>query len=572
MNNITFLMFRRMRAPLLALITTYSVAILGFVVIPGQDAAGNPWHMDFFHAFYFVSFMATTIGFGEIPFEFTAAQRMWATFSIYATVISWVYAIGRLIALVQDSAFQQAMTERRFARRVRRLREHFYLVCGYGDTGSALVEALTEHNQNAVVVEVNQDRVDALRMQNLRQYVPALCGDARRPVHLLQAGLKHPLCAGVVALTNLNEVNLKIAITSKLLHGALAVICRADSRDIEANMASFGTEYIIDPFETFATHLATALQAPSLSLLHEWLSSVRHEELKEPVYPPADGLWVVCSYGRFGKAVCKRLRQEGIEFVVVEAEPEHTGTPEEGFVVGRGTEADTLQQARIERAVGLVAGTDDDANNLSIIMTAKALNPNLFVILRQNLSDNQSIIDAVQADMVMHAGRIIATKIRVLLATPMLHEFIELAFLQDEAWACELISRISGVTNIRVPEVWEVELTPQKAYAVHDALTQDRQVRLGEIGRDPRQREFTLPCIPLLLVREGSRLLLPAAETRLQGNDRLLFCGRYFARTRMEWSLENQDSLNYILTGEAGPQSWLWRALRHKPTTSPDTA
>jgi hypothetical protein len=121
MQNIIFLVFRRMRRPLLILLLTYSITILGLVLIPGRDAAGNVWHMDFFHAFYFISFTATTIGFGEVPYEFTDGQRLWVIISIYSTVVVWIYAIGNLLRLVQDRAFQQAMTERRFARLIRRL-------------------------------------------------------------------------------------------------------------------------------------------------------------------------------------------------------------------------------------------------------------------------------------------------------------------------------------------------------------------------------------------------------------------------------------------------------------------
>ena len=93
----------------------------------------------FFHAFYFVSFMATTIGFGEIPYEFTDAQRLWVSLSLYATVVSWIYAIGTILSLVQDKTFQAAIAENRFARHIRHMREPFHLICGYGETGSALV-------------------------------------------------------------------------------------------------------------------------------------------------------------------------------------------------------------------------------------------------------------------------------------------------------------------------------------------------------------------------------------------------------------------------------------------------
>ncbi len=561
MENIVFVVFRRMRAPLLTLIVTYAVAMLGLVLIPGRDAAGHVWRMDLFHAFYFFSYTATTIGFGELPYELTDAQRLWVTFTIYLTVIVWVYSIGTLIALLQDPAFRQFVSERRFVRRVRRLAERFYLVCGYGETGSALVKALTDRDQLAVVVEINPERVSHLRLEGLRQYVPALCGDAGSPQHLLAAGLQHPRCAGVAALTNFNEVNLKIAIASKLLRPRLPVICRADSRDVEANLASFGTDHIVDPFDTFASRFAVAVRTPGLSLLHRWLTGRRGEALPEPSFPPRQGLWILCGYGRFGKAVLTRMDELGLEVVVVEAAPEHTGTPSGGCVVGRGTEADTLREAGIERAVGLIAGTSDDANNLSIVMTALALKPGLFVVLRQNLQESQPIVEAVKAAMVMHPATIIADKIRVLLATPLLNELEQIASYQPDSWACELLSRITAVVASRVPAVWEVLVDRDGAYAVAHALAGGQRVLLYHVLSDPLERERALAAIALLLLRPGERIVLPEPDTVLRPGDRLLLCGRHQVRDRMEWTLQNRGSLAYILTGEHRPAGHLWRWL-----------
>ncbi|RKZ86486.1 MAG: potassium transporter TrkA, partial [Gammaproteobacteria bacterium] len=331
MNTIIFIFFRRMRQPLLTLVIAYSIAVLGLVLIPGQDSDGNVWHMGFFHAFYFVSYMATTIGFGEIPYAFTDAQRIWVLFSIYATVIGWLYAIGTLLTLVQDKSFQEAITERRFAHRIKQLKEPFYIVCGYGETGEALVSVLTERNQNVVVIDSNPNINNILQMANLRQYVPGLHGDASRPIHLLEAGLEHPLCQGVIAVTNDNEVNLQVAVTSKLLHPDIKVICRADSHEVEDNMSSFGTDYIIDPFDTFAIHLATVIQSPALYLLNQWLTGVRYQSLCHPVYPPQTGFWIVCGYGRFGKTVYQQLRDNGIKPIIIEATPEKTGLTEAGI-------------------------------------------------------------------------------------------------------------------------------------------------------------------------------------------------------------------------------------------------
>lgn len=326
-------------------------------------------------------------------------------------------------------------------------------------------------------------------------------------------------------------------------------------------MASFGTDYIIDPFDTFALHLATAIQAPCLSLLQDWLSLGQGDMLKEPVCPPSKGLWVVCGYGRFGKAVYEKLIREKYEVVVIEADPDTTGIPSTAFVLGRGTEAETLSQANLERAVGLVAGTDDDANNLSIIMTARALNSDLFVILRQNRKENDPVIEAVGADMVMLPSQIIANQIRVLLGAPLQHQFVKLVLHQEDEWACELISRISALVARHAPEVWEVAFTEEDSHAVCAHVRRGKLLTLADLMCDPRDRDSRLPCIPLMLLRHNERILLPDPGISVQKDDHLLFCGSHSGRDRMEWTLQNENALNYILTGEARPEGWIWRQL-----------
>ena len=564
METVFFIIFRRMRQPLLTLIVAYAIAVLGLTLIPGKDADGNVWYMGFFHAFYFVSYMSTTIGFGEIPHEFSDAQRLWVTFCVYATVVVWIYAIGTLLALVQDKAFQQAVIEKRFALRIRSLREPFYLVCGYGETGSELVEALIDHNQHAVVIDIDPKRTSLLELQNLRDFVPALCADARHPLHLVEAGLKHNMCAGVVAVTNDNEANLKIAITSKLLHKELEVICRADSHDIEANMASFGTDRIIDPYDTFGKTLSTALKSPCLYLLQQWLTGMANEVLGDPVYPPAEGKWVVCGYGRFGKAIYRRLKEKELDVVVVEMSPEITGVPEDGFVHGRGTEAVTLKQADIENAIGLVAGTDDDANNLSIIVTALELNPDLFTIARQNVKENQELFDAVNCDMVMNPGNIIANRIRTLLAMPMLYDFLALALRQTDDWACELVSRISGAISDEVPDVWELTINEEHAHAVLKMQQQGLEVTLKDITCNRYDPGMCLNVVVLLYINDEGKEILPHEDTPLSLGDRILFCATKGVRHSMEWNLQNQNVLEYILIGENPTQSKLLRLLMGK--------
>jgi len=556
MSPASFLILRRMRAPLLFLIVAYAIAVLGLVVVPGPEVDGKVQHMSFFHAFYVISYTATTIGFGEVPHAFSDAQRFWTIFSIYLTVIAWIYGIGAIIALLQDPAYRQARVGQRFAREVRRLRERFYLVCGFGDTGSLLVRALTDRGKHAVAVDIDPQRINDLAVQDYDSYVPGLCGDAAVPENLLAGGLRSPRCTGVIALTNDDQVNLTIAIAGKLLHRQMLVISRASTLDAAANMASFDTDYIINPFHSFADHLALALRSPSVWLLHEWLTGVPNTTLVEPRYPP-HGTWIVCGYGRFGKAIVQQLRREGVQAVIVEAEPEKTGC--EDCVRGRGTEEETLAAAGVFEAAGIVAGTDNDANNLSIIMTAKQMNPELFVVIRQNRHANDALFRAAEADLVMHVSDILVHEIIALITAPSLSRFLARTRRQGNAWANELVARISAVTEELVPEIWEIRIGERQARAVAHALAVGHLITVGDLLRDPRNREETLPCIPLMLARGEHLQMLPSEVARVEVGDYLLFCGRASAWAAMEWTLVNHKVLHYILTGREMPETWAWR-------------
>ncbi|MBK1644686.1 potassium transporter TrkA [Thiocapsa imhoffii] len=570
MGNIVYLIMRRMRTPLLVLISTYAVAMAGMVLIPAQDAAGHPVPYNFFHAFYFVSYMSTTIGFGELPENFTDAQRIWVSLMIFASVAVWLYAIGTLIRLLQDVSLQRAIRERRFRRRVRRLRDPFYLVCGHGQTGDALVRTLTDRHEHAVVIDIDEARINQLKLDDHREYVPALCADARHPRALEVAGLQHPLCKGVVALTNVNESNLKIAIAAKLMHPDIRVICRADSHDVEANMASFGTDHIYDPFDTFAMDLAIAIEAPCLALLSNWLSGFEGEPLDVPIFPPRDGRWVLCGYGRFGKAIYRHLNEQGLSLTVIEARPDRTGMPKDGVIHGRGTEAVTLEQAGIHEAVGLVAGTDNDADNLSIIMTALELNPTLFVVARQNHKHNQILFERVGAQVVMIPSSIIADRIRVRLGVPLLSEFLTHARFEDETWACELVSRIAGLVEEQVPHVWEIQVDEYHAPALYRASQEGVELTIAHLMSDSHDRDSVLPAIVLMRRHGETRELLPDAQARLRMGDHLLLCGALAVRHSMDWTLQDPNVLDYVLTGNTRPGGWIWRWLAQRGRSEPN--
>ncbi|MDP4597349.1 MAG: potassium channel family protein [Pseudomonadales bacterium] len=562
MDSIIFLILRQMRAPLLLLSSVYAIATLGLTLIPGMDDQGQVWYMNFFHAFYFVTFMGTTIGFGEIPYAFTDAQRMWTLIFIYITVATWIYTIGALIRLLQNETLKNVLAEYHFARQVRHISEPFFVVCGYGDTGSQLVGSLRKRLLAATVVDIRQGPIDNLMLAEHPLFVPGLRADASDPRNLLLAGISHPLCRSVVALTDDNAVNLHIAITVKVLNPGMQVICRADAKDIEVNMASFGTDYVIDPFDTFARDLALSIHSPYQYMLNAWFRGESGRLLPDFVQLP-EGRWVLCGFGRFGQAIHRELLDEGIKVQVIEPNKSSRNLPVTA-IIGNGTEAVTLNQAEITASVGIIAGADDDSNNLSIIVTARDLNPGLFVIGRQNAPTNEALFTYSGAQVVMHSSEVLASRIRTLLTDPLVDAFLSLARAHDDAWARALTEKIRAISPRVVPEVWEVCIDETGAYAVVEAIKAGTKVRIEHLIHDHRDRDVSHPMLALLHSNARGTFCMPSGHTYLGLNDKLLFTGSRHCRGNMQWNLQNETALSYVISGEVTPQTTLGRWFRQR--------
>ena len=556
-----FLVMRRMRAPLIILIVIFSVSVVGLTLIPGIGPDGQPARISLFEAFYFMSYTATTIGFGELPWPFTPGQRLWVTFSIYLSVIGWAYAIGALLTLVQDRAFRQALALRRFTGKVARLHEPFLLMAGYGRAGELLAKDFDALGQQLVVIDESPNRVDALDLGSYHSDIPGLVADASNPQHLAAAGLDHPFCAGVLALTNDDETNLAVTMTAALLRPELPIVSRTISAPIAERMRAFGTPAVVNPFDRFGEHLRLALNAPASYQLLTWLEAGPGGELPERGRPPTHGRWVMCGYGRFGREVTADLRAAGLEVIVIE--PTERGEPETGVVVGDASEPAVLARAGLANAVGLVAGTDNDTTNLSMLVTARRLNPHLFLAARQNLPTSAALFQAMRVDALLVPTEVVAHEVYAQVSTPMLWRFIQDMPARGNVWAADLIQRLQYNCGRELPALWKVKLDREQAPALGDWLAEGKVI-LGDLLRSPEDRDRRLQVVPLLLLRNGNATLTPDDEMVLARDDELLFAGQGSERRELESTLVINSTGAYVLFDQHIPASWVWRKLSRK--------
>lgn len=549
---------RRMRAPLITLIVILFVSVVGLSLIPGVDPEGRRAFISLFEAFYFMSYTAATIGFGELPWPFTPAQRLWVTFSIYLSVIGWAYAIGSLLTLLQDKTFRQALAMQHFTRKVARMRAPFLLLAGYGRAGELLTTDFDALGQQVVVIDTSQDRINALDLASFRADVPGLVGDAANPHYLRAAGLDHPSCTGVLALTGDDETNLAVAMAAALTRPDVPVISRTISRATAERLEAFDTVTVVNPFDRFGDHLRLALNAPSSYRLLVWLEAGPGATVPELVQPPVEGHWVVCGYGRFGREVTTDLQGAGLEVIVIDGAEDTDPRP--NIIRGDASDPQVLEAARTRTATGLMAATDNDTYNLSILASAKRLNPTMFLTARQNRQTSAALFEAIEVNSLMVPNEVIAHEVYAQISTPLLWRFIQEIPSLGEACASELVERLLDNCGTSLPALWRVSLHPGQASALMRWLVEGN-VTLGDLLRNPEDRNQHLHVVPLMLQRGDDVIVAPEASTVLASGDQLLCAGHAAERRELHATLQDDSVAAYVLLNQRLPSSWVWRAL-----------
>ena len=564
LDRVSMVVLRYMRGPIFGLIVVYAIGIIGMALIPGQDADGNPANMSLFHAFYFFTYTATTTGFGEIPNDFTDAQRLWAIVCIYMGVVAWLYAIGSIFRLVQNPHFLSAVSEARFASRVRGIRAPFFIVCGFGDTGSLLARGLSDNWLRGVIIDTDPERIKALGLRDYNVYMPGLCADPAVPKHLVDAGVNMPNCMGLVILTVDEEVNARIATITRLLNPRLHILCRSSSKQHIEELESLGRVTIINPFEIFAQLLSMAITAPRLHNLNACLVHSQGARLGQPIDVPT-GDWIICGYGRMGRWMYRHFVQNGIRPVIIDPNAEEV----EGAarIINAHANDEALTAAGIDHAAGVVAGTDDDHVNLGILMSVRRLKPDAFIILRQNSHANQIAFDAANANLVLQSSLTTARRVLKHLISPQVQVFIEYLREQGEDLCARTVARLQAAIGNQQPQLWQVGLREHEAAAVVERLRQPLPLTLGELRRDPHDRDQSLPCMPLSLARGDERIMLPDDDFRLELGDELLFCGTESGERLLAASMNNPYTLEYLVSGEDRPRGYVfqWLLERRRP-------
>jgi voltage-gated potassium channel len=150
------------------------------------------------------------------------------------------------------------------------------------------------------------------------------------------------------------------------------------------------------------------------------------------------GHYIICGFGRIGETIVKELKARNTPLLVVENNPDSLPRLEAAgvsFVVGDATREEVLLEAGLERAKGLVAVVHSDASNVYIVLTARSLNPHLFILARAEDRGAEQKLLRAGADRVESPYLMGGQKMAHAILHPTVVTFLELAMKEGVEWS-----------------------------------------------------------------------------------------------------------------------------------------
>ena len=208
--------------------------------------------------------------------------------------------------------------------------------------------------------------------------------------------------------------------------------------------------------------------------------------------------FILCGFGRVGRQVAADFASAGVPFVIIDVNQSSLdGATDIGYLCVRGdaAEDDTLRRAGVDRARGLVTCVNSDADNIFVVLSARALRSDLFIVARSNNDEAAPKLRRAGADRVVSpygiGGR-------------------QMAMLATRPAAVELIDRVLSHADV-------------------DLLLEDFTVRTGSplVGKTVRDiGTMIAPGVLVLAIRRAATLITqPPADTIFGVGDELVAFG-----------------------------------------------
>lgn len=210
--------------------------------------------------------------------------------------------------------------------------------------------------------------------------------------------------------------------------------------------------------------------------------------------------YIICGYGRIGRVLARYLTEKYLDVVIIEKSRnrvEHLNKDGVLYLIGEATSEEVLERAGIKKARGLITVVATDADNVFLVLIAKQMNPDIFIVARAIQNTAKRTLQAAGADKVVSPYDLGARRMAHAIIRPTVIKFLELAFAD-------------GSTDIQVEEIMakpgsQLIDVPLK----HSGIRQHMDLIILSIRK-----------------KTGEMIFNPKADTTIEKNDTLVVVGR----------------------------------------------
>lgn len=227
------------------------------------------------------------------------------------------------------------------------------------------------------------------------------------------------------------------------------------------------------------------------------------------------GHYIICGYGRVGSSIGESLASKPLGIVVIERDPGRISKLHERnilHVAGDATDEDVLIMAGIRSARGLVAALKTDSDNVYVALSARQLNPGLFIMARAAEEQSERKLLAAGANKVVCPYRMGAHRMAQTILRPAVTDFLDLTLMDSK---------------IQMEEMPVLDSSKLVDVALQDSgIRQELDLIIVAVKKAP-----------------GDMIFNPSSQTRLEAGDTVIAIGEKQNLERLETLLNPRPQI-----------------------------
>ncbi len=239
--------------------------------------------------------------------------------------------------------------------------------------------------------------------------------------------------------------------------------------------------------------------------------------------------YIICGFGRMGSLICREFTAKPLPFVVVEKDLDVIETLKEEhylFLHGNATDDETLLKAGIRKAKGLISVVTSDTENVYITLTARGLNPDLFILARAGEEGSEIKLKRAGASKVVSPYLIGGSRMAQAILRPNVVDFIEIA---------------TGMENLEL-QMEEIQIPAGSGFVGENLVSAGFRKETGVI-------------IIGIKKASGKMTFNPNPHSKIEAHDTLIVLGEPSSIQKLEQMVSSEKYADEVLKKQKGDHS-----------------